>query len=133
MTILIPTAAYDMIGEITKMLEHDALSKEVIRRLEADLNVYKRAYEGLQADHLRDQKVKLEVEKQNAELEQKLKVGLFFSMLQSVLNLMRSFRVIELSFLLMATAPFSILPSSHRATSGAISRRRSSLTQYSSI
>jgi len=124
------TGAEAFTGEITKMLEHDALSKETIRRLEADLNVYKRAYEGLQADHLRDQKVKLEVEKQNAELEQKLKVGLSFD---ELLGLMRSFRVIELSFLLMETVPFSTLLSSHKATSAAISRRRSSLTQCSSI
>lgn len=62
------------IGEIITMMESDTTSREMIRKLETELEVYKRAYADLDADRRRVERLKLETDKQKEDLENQLKV-----------------------------------------------------------
>jgi chromosome segregation ATPase len=62
------------LGEILNIMESDTASQETIRRLEADLGVYKRAYADLDADRRRVERLKQETDKQKEDLENQLKV-----------------------------------------------------------
>jgi len=67
------------IGEIITIMESDTVSRETIRRLETDLEVYKRAYADLDAERRRFEMLKLEADKQKEDLENQLKVTLVSS------------------------------------------------------
>ncbi|KAF9483963.1 hypothetical protein BDN70DRAFT_873099 [Pholiota conissans] len=60
-------------GEILTVLDAEAGSREIIRRLEDELSVYKRAYAGLEAERRTSERLKLEADKQKDDLENQLK------------------------------------------------------------
>ena len=59
-------------------MESDTSSRETIRRLETELEVYKRAYADLDAARRRVEMLKLEADKQKEDLENQLKVIVVF-------------------------------------------------------
>lgn len=56
-------------------MDKDRTVQDTIKRLESELNVYKRAYADLDAERERFEKLKRESDKQKEDLEQQLKVG----------------------------------------------------------
>ena len=64
----------NIVGEIIGLLERDSVSREAIKQLENELNVYKRAYAGLDAERQRFEQQIQEVEKKKEDLENQLKV-----------------------------------------------------------
>ncbi|KAF8803670.1 hypothetical protein BYT27DRAFT_7194995 [Phlegmacium glaucopus] len=60
-------------GEIITIMHSDNASREMIRRLETELEVYKRAYADLDAELRRVEMLKLEADKQKEDLENQLK------------------------------------------------------------
>jgi hypothetical protein len=65
-----------MLGEFQSLLSSDALCRDQIQKLEAELRVYKRAFVDVDGERQRLEAFKEEAEKQMGLMENQLKVGI---------------------------------------------------------
>lgn len=71
-----PTDFFSCLGEIANVLSNEASYCDQIRKLEAELSVYKRAYADVDAERRQLEKSKHEADQERALLENQLRVRL---------------------------------------------------------